>query len=82
MSSTFTNTLSKDGAGTLTLNNSSNDLVAVEVCDMTGKIVMHSNYLYNNGIIHIATKALSTGTFMVKLTSNGESYVQKVVVIK
>ena len=64
------------------LNNSSNDLVAVEVCDMTGKIVMHSNYLYNNGIIHIATKALSTGTFMVKLTSNGESYVQKVVVIK
>ncbi len=64
------------------LNNNNNDIIAVEVSDLAGRIVIHSNYQSNNGIIDIATKALSRGTFMVKLTSNGESYVQKVVLIK
>jgi hypothetical protein len=64
------------------LNNNNNDLIAVEVSDLAGRIVIRSNYQSNNGIIDIATKALSKGIFMVKLISNGESYVQKVVVIK
>jgi endonuclease I len=64
------------------LNNNSNNLIAVEVSDLLGKIIIRSNYTSNNGVVDIATKSLPTGTFMVKLTSNGETYIQKFVVIK
>ena len=67
----------------LQMNNNSNDKVVVQVSDASGKIIINKNYTTANGLINISTQPLSTGSFIVKIiNANGESYLQKVVVVK
>ena len=65
------------------MNNNNNDKVVVQVSDASGKIIINKNYTTANGLINISTQPLSTGSFIVKIiNANGESYLQKVVVVK
>ena len=64
------------------INNNSNEKATVQLTDITGKIVFSNTYTLNNGLITIPVKQFTAGTFMIRLTTQNESYLQKVVIIK
>ncbi len=66
----------------LQVNTNTRDAVQVTVSDLTGKQLISNSYQVNNGLIKISTANLTNGTYLVKLVSGGEQYLQKVVVAK
>ncbi len=64
------------------INSNINDKVIIEISDLAGRVVSKSNFTVDNGLAEVSTKSLISGSYFVKLTVNGETFIQKIQVIK
>ena len=64
------------------MNKNVNGLVKVQVTDLTGKLIKEQSFVVSNSTINISTSGIINGTYLVKLSYNGEQYLQKVIVNK
>jgi endonuclease I len=66
----------------LQLNSNSNEMVNISISDIAGRIVYIKNMKAINGVIDIPTISFGAGSYIVRLSMNGEEYSQRVLVIK
>jgi endonuclease I len=66
----------------LQLNSNVTGNVTIQVTDMTGKVMQQQTTRPNGNAIKLRTAGLSNATYLIKLTYNGEQYIQKVIVSK
>ena len=56
--------------------------VTLQVTDMLGSLLQQQTIAVNQGSFQLNTTSLSTGTYIVKMVYNGETYLQKLIVTK
>jgi endonuclease I len=66
----------------LQLNSNVTGNVNIQVTDMTGKVMVQQTTKPNGNLIKVSTARLGNATYLIKLTYNGEQYIQKVIVAK
>jgi endonuclease I len=67
---------------TIRLNNNAHPIMALQVTDLAGRILINKNVVATNGLINVDANKLTNGTYFVRLTINNEILVAKVVVEK
>ena len=64
------------------INNSINKSANIQIADITGRIVIKQELPVMNGIIKVNTNNLQTGTYFIKMILMGETYSDKLLIMK
>ena len=64
------------------INNSSNKTAIIEIADIAGRLVLKQELPILNGVIKVNTGTLRNGTYFLKMILTGESYSQKLLIMK
>jgi len=65
----------------LQLNNNSNEVVAIAITDITGKMVLQQQVKASQGLINISISHLRTGNYIVKMITRDTEYSQRVLIM-
>jgi len=66
----------------LMINNCINKTAIIQIADITGRLVLKQELPIINGVVKINTGVLHTGTYLLKMILKGESYSEKLLILK
>ena len=66
----------------LMIYNSSNKTAIIQITDISGRIVLHQELPILNGVVRINTGSFLSGTYFIKMILTGESYSEKLMIMK